>query len=145
VTPQAIVLYDDDCGFCRWTLGLLLRWDRGHRLWPAPIAGPCGDRWLAGMPVAERLASWHLVRDGRVVSAGRALPEVLEYLPGGGVLARAVRRAPGVVERGYAFVVRHRSGLARPVPGAWVRAASARVEARSREAPPAWANVNGAG
>ena len=20
-TPQAIVLYDDDCGFCRWTLG----------------------------------------------------------------------------------------------------------------------------
>jgi predicted DCC family thiol-disulfide oxidoreductase YuxK len=143
VTRRAIVLYDDDCGFCRWTLGLLLSWDRGHRLWPAPIVGPVGERWLAGIPVSERLVSWHLVREDGVVSAGRALAEVLPYLPGGGVLAPLLRSAPGVVERAYRFVARHRSGLARPVPGAWVRAATARIEARSREAPPTWETAAG--
>jgi len=135
------VLYDDDCGFCRWTLGLLLRWDRRGALWPAPIAGPVGERWLAGMPVAERLASWHLVEaGGAVTSAGRGLASVLGYMPGGWVLARLLRLAPGAVDRAYRFVADHRSAFARFVPGAGVRSATARVAAREREPPPVWAS-----
>jgi predicted DCC family thiol-disulfide oxidoreductase YuxK len=134
------VLYDDDCGFCRWTLGLLLLWDRGRRLWPAPIVSPVGERWLAGMPVAERLASWHLVEaGGRVTSGGQGLAVVCRYLPGGAFFARLLDRLPGVVERGYRFVAAHRSSLSRVVPGAAVRRATARVEERRREAPPDWA------
>jgi predicted DCC family thiol-disulfide oxidoreductase YuxK len=143
VTPsRAIVLYDHDCGFCRWTLGLLLAWDRQGRLWPAPITGPVGDRWLAGMPEAERVASWHLVEEGgAVTSAGAGLAVVLEYLPGGRTLARPLRLAPGLVERAYRIVADHRSAFSRFVPGASARSASARVAAREAEAPPAWARA----
>ena len=139
-TPQAIVLYDDDCGFCRWALGLLLMWDRRRRLWPAPIVGAVGDRWLAGMSVEERLASWHLVEaGGRVSSAGAGLAEVLSYVPGGGLVAPLLQRAPAVIERGYRFVADHRSGFSRFVPGWAVRRATARVERRAGGSPPVWA------
>jgi predicted DCC family thiol-disulfide oxidoreductase YuxK len=140
VSSRAIVFYDHDCGFCRWTLGLMLAWDRGHRLWPAPIEGPVGERWLAAMPVAERVASWHIVEAGGVVSsAGRGIPAILEYVPGGGLPARALRLAPGLVERAYWFVAGRRSRFSRLVPGAWVRSATERVAAREREAAPDWA------
>ena len=84
---QAIVLYDADA---------LLPLDAGVAadvgseaavLWPAPIVGAVGDRWLAGMPDEERLASWHLVEaGGRVSSAGAGLGVVSSYVPGGGLL-----------------------------------------------------------
>jgi predicted DCC family thiol-disulfide oxidoreductase YuxK len=139
VTPQAIVLYDHDCGFCRWSLGVLLMWDRG-RLWPAPIVGAVGDRWLAGMPMEERRASWHLVEaGGRVSSGGRALILVLGYMPGGGLMAPLLRLAPGAVERAYRFVADHRLSFSRFVPGWAVRRASARVEERALGSPPGWA------
>jgi predicted DCC family thiol-disulfide oxidoreductase YuxK len=139
VTPRAIVLYDDDCGFCRWSLGVLLSWDRGRLLWPAPINDPVGDRWLAGMPVGDRLASWHLVQDGgRVSSAGRALAEALAYVPGGVVVAPLLRLAPGLVERAYRLVADHRSAFSRFVPRRAVRRATARIQDRRRREPPAW-------
>jgi predicted DCC family thiol-disulfide oxidoreductase YuxK len=126
VTPQAIVLYDHDCGFCRWSLGVLLMWDRGLALWPAPIVGAVGDRRLAGMPMEERLASWHLVEaGGRVSSGGRALILVLGYVPGGGLMAPLLRLAPGAVGRAYRFVADHRSSFSRFVPGWAVTRASA--------------------
>ena len=71
-------------------------WDRRRRLWPAPIVGAVGDRWLAGMPVEERLASWHLVEaGGRVSSAGAGLAEVLSYVPGGGLVGAAAAAGAG--------------------------------------------------
>ena len=137
---QAIVLYDQDCGFCRWTLGVLLMWDRGRRLWPAPIVGAVGDRLLARMPVEERLASWHLVEAGGVVSSGgRGLAVVLRYLPGGAPLGRLLRLVPGLVERAYRFVADHRSAFSRLVPASSVRRATARVEERAGSSPPEWA------
>lgn len=140
MSSRAIVFYDHDCGFCRWTLGLMLIWDRGHRLWPAPIESSVGERWLGGVPIEERLASWHIVEEGgRVSSAGRGIVEVLEYVPGGRLLAGPLRLAPGVVERGYWFVAGRRSRISRFVPRGWVRAATERVAAREREAPPDWA------
>ena len=142
MSARAIVFYDHDCGFCRWTLGLLLAWDRGHRLWPAPIESAVGARWLGGMPLEERRASWHIVEEGgRVGSAGRGVFDVLAYVPGGRVVAVPLRLLPRVVERAYWFVARRRSSFSRFVPRAWVRGATARVAAREREAPPGWARA----
>jgi hypothetical protein len=63
---------------------------------------------------ARWLASWHLVLpEGDVVSAGEALPYAFEVLPGGHFLARIARAFPGLTERGYGLVVRHRTRLGR--------------------------------
>ena len=41
VTPhaqaRATVLYDGDCGFCKWSLAKLLAWDRRGALRPLPL------------------------------------------------------------------------------------------------------------
>ena len=109
-----IVLYDRDCGFCVWALGWVLRWDRWRRLRPVPLQGPEGEAWLAHLPPHARLASWHAVdEDGRVLSAGAALREVLRCLPGGFVPAGLTRLAPGLTGRTYAAVAANRSALAR--------------------------------
>jgi hypothetical protein len=45
---------------------------------------------LAPVPIDRRPLSWHLVTDdGRVWSAGAAVPQVLRLLPGGGPLSAA--------------------------------------------------------
>jgi predicted DCC family thiol-disulfide oxidoreductase YuxK len=114
---QAPVLYDPDCGFCRVTLALLLRWDTRRTLRPVPLGTEEARALLAGMPDEEQLASWHLV-DGRDVhSAGAAFPPVFARLPGGGPFARAAERFPSASDRLYRWVADHRSLLGRPIPG----------------------------
>ena len=110
------VLYDPDCGFCRVTLALLLRWDTRRTLRPVPLGTEEADAFLAHMPEEERMASWHLVDRGHVHSAGAAFPAVFDRLPGGGPLARATERFPGGSDRLYRWVADHRSLLGRPIP-----------------------------
>ena len=55
--PALTVLYDADCGFCRWSVGRLLALDRAGHLMPEPIQSAVGERLLAGIPPAERLDS----------------------------------------------------------------------------------------
>ena len=77
-----IVLYDGDCGFCRWTVAWALKRDRNGVLEIAPIQSPTGDRLLADLPPAERLSSVHVVGDdGGRESGGAAVREVLDALP----------------------------------------------------------------
>jgi predicted DCC family thiol-disulfide oxidoreductase YuxK len=59
--PAAAILYDADCGFCRWSLGKLLAWDRPRRLRPVALQDPEADALLGGMEEERRMASWHLV------------------------------------------------------------------------------------
>ena len=40
------VLYDADCGFCKWLLSALLRWDRAARLHPIALQRPEADELL---------------------------------------------------------------------------------------------------
>ena len=81
---EATVIYDPDCGFCRWSLALLLRADRGRRLRPVALGTEQADELLADLQPAQRAASWHLIGpDGRRHSGGAALPKVLELLPFG--------------------------------------------------------------
>jgi predicted DCC family thiol-disulfide oxidoreductase YuxK len=111
---QSVLLYDEDCSFCRWSLDKILAWDRAKRLRPVPIQSAEGSQLLAPVPAAAHLDSWHLVRaDGRVFSAGSAAPHLARLLPGGRPLAAVFAAFPGVTERCYQLVVRHRDDLAR--------------------------------
>ena len=115
---RAIVLYDRDCGFCRWSLARLLSWDRRRALRPVALQDPEADQLLPGMGEEERMASWHLVLDdGRVVSAGAAVEPLMRLLPGGRPFAAFARAFPGLTERGYRFVARHRGRLGRFLAG----------------------------
>jgi predicted DCC family thiol-disulfide oxidoreductase YuxK len=107
------VLYDRDCGFCKWSLDKILAWDRNRRLRPVAIQSEEGQRLLADVEPERRLDSWHLVEDGKVRSAGAAAPRLFEALPGGRPLAAVLRAFPGATERAYRWVAGHRDLMAR--------------------------------
>jgi predicted DCC family thiol-disulfide oxidoreductase YuxK len=108
--PETTILYDPDCGFCRWSLGKVLAWDRRGALRPVALDSDEAERLLAGMSPEKRMASWHLVDSaGRVHSAGAAFPPLLQLLPGGRPLGALSTRAPRLTQRAYGFVAGHRS------------------------------------
>jgi predicted DCC family thiol-disulfide oxidoreductase YuxK len=112
--PQPVVLYDEDCAFCRWSLDKILAWDRHRRLRPVAIQSADGQALLANMPESERLDSWHLVLpSGEVRSAGAAAAPLAELLPAGRPLAFLFRSFPGFTERAYRWVAANRNRFAR--------------------------------
>lgn len=134
---EAIVLYDADCGWCRWTLAKFLRWDRRRRLTTLAIQAPAAGAFLAGMTMQERLASWHLATpDGRLHSGGAVFAPLLRLLPGGAPLALAASALPGLTERTYRWVADHRRLLARPLRPDAIARADGIVAQRSRPTPP---------
>jgi predicted DCC family thiol-disulfide oxidoreductase YuxK len=131
-TEPLIVLYDSDCGFCRWSLAKLLAWDRRQRLRPVAIQSAEGQWLLSDLREEERMASWHLVgADGERQSAGAAAAALLRQLPGGAPLAALVNRFPAAAERAYAWVARHRGTLSRLIPAGAKRRADARIGRRA--------------
>jgi predicted DCC family thiol-disulfide oxidoreductase YuxK len=109
-----IVLYDDDCAFCKWSLDKVLAWDRRRLLRPVAIQSEEGGELLASMPEAKRLESWHLaLPSGEVRSAGAAAVPLAEVLPGGRPLAALFRAFPRTTDRAYRLVARNRNRLAR--------------------------------
>jgi predicted DCC family thiol-disulfide oxidoreductase YuxK len=109
---RAVVLYDEDCGFCRWVTGKLLGWDRRMRLRAVPLQGPEAERLLPEMDTERRMASWHLATpDGRVRSAGRAVAPLLRLLPAGKPLAIVAEAFPRTADRLYSWTSRHRGRL----------------------------------
>jgi predicted DCC family thiol-disulfide oxidoreductase YuxK len=127
----ATILYDRDCGFCRWSLAKLLAWDRAGRLRPLPIQSAEGQRLLADVPEDERLDSWHLVdADGRVSSGGDAFPAVFRLLPGGRPLGALASALPGPSRAAYGLVARGRGFLGRGLSRRAIERATARIDAR---------------
>lgn len=109
-----MVLYDEDCGFCRWSAARLRAWDRRDRLRFVPITSPEGRSLLTGIPEHLHLDSMHAVTsDGRVWSAGEAAGPVLRALPGGWVLALVADAAPVLTERTYRAFAHRRATLGR--------------------------------
>lgn len=109
-----IVLYDDDCGFCKWSLNKLLAWDRSSRLHPVAIQSAEGQELLTTRPPELRLDSWHLVSaNGELHSAGAAAGPLLRLLPGGRPLARLTEALPGATERVYRLVAGNRTRISK--------------------------------
>lgn len=111
----AALLYDADCGFCRWAVGKVLAWDRAGTLRAAPLQGPEADRLLLGLGAEEKMASWHLVIGGQVHSGGAAAAPLLRLLPGGRPLASVLAAFPRATDRAYRFVARNRDDVGRLV------------------------------
>jgi predicted DCC family thiol-disulfide oxidoreductase YuxK len=130
----ATLLYDSDCGFCRWSLGKVLAWDRRARLRPVSLQSREADALLAGMPEEERMGSWHLVApDGEVRSAGAGIAPLLRLLPGGAPFGAIAARSPGAMERGYRFVASHRGVWGKLVTDGAKRRADKRIAGRLRD------------
>jgi predicted DCC family thiol-disulfide oxidoreductase YuxK len=122
------LLYDSDCGFCRWCLGKLLAWDRRCLLRPVALQSEEADRLLSGMPEEERMASWHLAdADGTVRSAGAAFPGLFRLLPGGSPFALIAARAPRLTDRAYRWVAGNRSRWGKLVTEGAKRRADRRI------------------
>lgn len=128
------VLYDAQCGFCRWSVDRLLRADRSGALEPVAIQSRRGGALLASVPAGLRLDAAHAVTpDGAVATGGDAVPVVAGAL--GGPVWRAVARAsgalPGPTRTAYRLLAGRRALLGRLVPARARAAADARLAARA--------------
>jgi predicted DCC family thiol-disulfide oxidoreductase YuxK len=111
-----IVLYDADCGFCRWAVAWALGHDDRNLLVTVPIQSPLGSDLLADVDPSYRLRSAHVVGDdSRRRSAGAAAAEVLGVLPQTQGLARLAHRLPRTTALLYGVVANRRNGFGRLV------------------------------
>ena len=130
--PAVTVLYDHDCGFCRWSVGRLLAWDRAGRVRPLAIQSAEGQALLGELTPEQRLATAHAVdAAGRRTSGGDALAPVAAVLPGGAPLAALGRRAPALVRAGYRAVAGRRTLFGRLVSDTAKARADQRIAQRS--------------
>ena len=129
ITPKRwTLLYDGDCGFCKWIVAGVLAWDRHGRLLPRAIQSAEAQSLLSDLSPERRLAAVHLISpEGERLSAGSVPASLLRLLPVGALPASGVARLPRLTNRAYDWVARHRSQLSSAVPGAMKRRASARV------------------
>ena len=78
-----------------------------------PFQDPEGDALLGDMDPERKVSSWHLVTEGRLYSAGEAVPPLAELLPAGKPIALLAGRFPRATERAYEWVADHRDQLGR--------------------------------
>ena len=129
MSERPVLLYDRDCGFCRWSLGPLLRWDRSKRLRLVALQSPESEELLPGMSQSRRLKSAHIVLpNGEVHSGGDALAPLLRLLPRGARLSAVARAIAPVSRRAYDWVARHRALLGRPISDRAKARATARID-----------------
>ena len=136
VSGRHLVLYDRDCGFCRWSVAWVLRLDRRRALQPLALQDPRAIGLLPGLDEEERMRSAHVVApDGRRFTGGAAAGPVLHLIPGASPLAAAAERCPRAVERAYRWVADHRTAFGRPVTDGAKRRADAVIAKREARAP----------
>jgi predicted DCC family thiol-disulfide oxidoreductase YuxK len=135
--PVWAVIYDADCGFCRWSLAQVLALDRERRLRPVALGTAEADGLLADISPTQRAASWHLISpDGRRESAGAAAPPLLRLLRGGRVPAAVLSRTPRLTERTYRWVADHRSWFSAAISPRAKQHADDRIERRTHRRSP---------
>ena len=116
------LLYDADCGVCKFIVARVLELDRGHYR-PLALQDPRAAELLPGLGEDDRLRSFHIVEpDGTVRSAGEGLAELLPPL----------KRFPGASSRLYWLVAGNRTRLGKLIPQAARRQAQRRIDAESR-------------
>ena len=128
------VLYDAECGFCKWLLSGLLWWDRAARLHPIALQRSEADNLVRELAPAERMASWHLISpSGERRSGGAAVAPLLRLLPAGWLPAAGFARFPRLTDRAYQWVAGHRSQLSKWVPSSAKQRAAERLHQREQE------------
>ena len=116
------LLYDADCGVCKFVVARVLELDRARRLRPLALQDPRAADLLPGMSAEERMHSFHLVEaDGTVHSAGDGLA----------VLFPPLERTPRLASRLYWLVAVNRDRLGRLLPDVARRQAARRIAART--------------
>ena len=119
---RAWLLYDADCGLCKFVVARVLELDRARRLRPVALQDPRAAELLPGLGEEERLRSFHLVdSSGAVHSAGEGIAELVPLL----------RRFPRLSSRLYWLVAGNRDRLGRFIPDFARRQADRRIAARS--------------
>jgi predicted DCC family thiol-disulfide oxidoreductase YuxK len=114
-----VLLYDADCGFCRWSVERVAAWAGRRTIRLMALQDGEADRLLAGFTEEDKMRSWHLVAsDGRVYSGGAVAPPLLRLLPGGRPLAAVASAFPALTERAYRRVSGNRRPLGRLVRSA---------------------------
>jgi predicted DCC family thiol-disulfide oxidoreductase YuxK len=132
--PRWTLLYDADCGFCKWIVATLLAWDRDERIMPHAIQGERGQSLLGDLTRDEQVAAVHLITPrGERLSGGAVAGPLLRVLPAGAILAPVAERLPTLTATVYVWVAGHRSQLSRAVPAAVKRRASERVQRAEAE------------
>jgi predicted DCC family thiol-disulfide oxidoreductase YuxK len=127
-----IVLYDRDCGFCRWAMAWAMRRDSRHLLVAVPIQSSLGAELLGDLGPSERLRSAHVVLDdGRRCSGGAAAAEVLSALPATRALGRLGHGFPRGTALLYGLVAARRQDFGRFVGREARRRADALLEGAS--------------
>ncbi|HVS29601.1 MAG TPA: DCC1-like thiol-disulfide oxidoreductase family protein [Solirubrobacteraceae bacterium] len=110
------VLYDADCGFCRWAMAWVLRRDDRRLLVAVPIQSSLGAELLADLDPGDRLLAAHAVgEDGRRRSGGAAAAEVLAALPSMRLPAHLAGSAPRITNLLYGIVAKRRMSFGRLV------------------------------
>lgn len=132
--PAWTVLYDANCGFCKWLLSGLLAWDRAGALSPVALQRAEAEALLSDLRPEQRMASWHLISPaGERMSGGAAVAPLLRLLPAGQIPAAGFAQIPHTTDRGYRWVAAHRSALSRWVPSRAKRRASEQVRRREQD------------
>lgn len=111
-----LVFYDEECGYCRWSVARLLRFDRDRRLRLIAIQSPEGERLLADVAPELRLESAHLIDgDGKLFSGGDAAAPIAAALPSLARTAPLLRRLSRPVNASYNLVAANREQFGRLV------------------------------
>jgi predicted DCC family thiol-disulfide oxidoreductase YuxK len=127
-----IVLYDADCGFCRWAMAWAVRHDQDRLLVTVPIQSPLGSELLVDLVPDDRLRAAHVVRDdGCLRSGGAAAADVLGALAPTRALGRLALGLPGTTNLLYGLVAARRESFGRLVGGEARRRADERLAATS--------------
>lgn len=106
------MLYDADCGFCRWSVVWVITRARGRALAASAIQSELGAELLRDLTPAQRLRSAHAVYpDGRRVSGGAAALAALAHVPATRPLARLGAYVPGIAQAAYAALAAHRASV----------------------------------
>jgi predicted DCC family thiol-disulfide oxidoreductase YuxK len=131
---RPVLIYDVDCGFCRWSVARILDWDRARRLDLMTLQDPRAATLLQTVPEDERMKSSHLVMpDGKVHSGGASVEPLARLLPLGAPAALLARAAPGLMDRGYRLIAGNRMKVSKLVPAASKARADERIQRRLNE------------